>query len=198
MIEQLVSQRSQKVITFPDFVSCLALSKDNTILAVGSATYDTNIYANIHLIDCYTLKITRTLKFHNKGIQSLSFSADGRYLISVGNYRECTIGVWDPSSGQLIASSYTLTNINEVKVKPYTRSGILEFVTVGADQVIQWILTADAKLLNSETFIHPKNTKTVELTTFSFVLVNERDYILLGSSEGILYYPPKTMNSSFL
>ena len=118
-------------------------------------TYNTDIYANINIVDCSTLQIIRTLKFHNKGIQSLVFSPDSRYLISVGNYRECTIGVWDPETGQLIASSYALTNINEVKVKPYVRHGVLEFVTVGADQIIQWIMDADSKLLSSETIIQP-------------------------------------------
>jgi len=186
VIEQLLSQRSQKVITLPDYISCLALSKDNSTLAIGSVTYNTNIYSNIHIFDCYNLKLVRTLKFHNKGVQSLAFSHDGKYLISTGNYRECTVAVWDAASGQLISSSYTLTNINEVKAKPYTRTGVLEFVTVGADQVFQWILTPDAKLLNSESTIHVKNTKAVELTAFGFVLVNERDYILVGSSEGEL------------
>lgn len=167
IIEQLTSERTQKILTLPEYVSCLALSPDTMLLAIGACineclpslilivTYDTNIFANVNIVDCSTLQIIRTLKFHNKGIQSLVFSPDSRYLISIGNYRECTIAVWDPETGQLIASSYTLTNINEAKVKPYTRHGVLEFVTIGADQVIQWILDADSKLLNSETLIQP-------------------------------------------
>lgn len=184
VIEQLTAERNQRLMNFSDLISCLALSKDGTVLAVGSSTYDSGLYASVHLIDCLSFKVIKTLKLHTKGIQSLTFSNDGKYLISIGNYRECTIAVWDVIEGGLVASSYTLTNINEVKIKLNAPGANLHFTTVGGDQIIQWILTNEDKLLHQETFIQPKNSKFIELTALNYVFVNERDYALIGTSEG--------------
>ncbi len=51
-------------------------------------------------------------------------------------FRESTIAIWDFNSGKLMASSYTLDKINDIKVSPRIfQDGIFEFCTVGKDQV---------------------------------------------------------------
>lgn len=44
------------------------------------------------------------------------FSENGKHLVSIGNFKECAVCVWDWPSGKLIASSYTMDKINDVKV----------------------------------------------------------------------------------
>lgn len=125
------------------------------------------MYANIHIFDCATFAILRTLKFHKKGIQGLAFSTDGKYLVSVGNYRENTIAVWNTSTGLLISNSYTLTIINEIRVKPTTKNGLLEFATLGADTITQWVLTDEPKLIRNESFLHTVSTNYQNIRTIN-------------------------------
>lgn len=134
----------------------MALSPDGNSLAVAAACFNSNIEANIHIIDCYSFKLARTLKFHVKGIQYLQFSEIGNYLVSVSNFRESTIAVWDHANGTLISSSYTVNKINGLKIKEKTSPEFqLEFVTAGGDQVILWSLRRDNELIHSEIFVKP-------------------------------------------
>ena len=51
--------------------------------------------ANIYILDCTTFIINKTLSFHTRGIQDLCWAKQGKYLISIGNFRESTVAVWD-------------------------------------------------------------------------------------------------------
>jgi hypothetical protein len=44
------------------------------------------------------------------------FTENSKFLITVGNYRECTVAVWDWQTKQLLASSYTLDKINDIHI----------------------------------------------------------------------------------
>ena len=72
--------------------------------------------ANIYVVDCESYLIVKTLSFHTRGVQKLILSHDGKYLISIGNFRESTVAIWEFSSSKLITSSYTLDKINDIQI----------------------------------------------------------------------------------
>lgn len=74
IVETLSKNRKQKIINLPDFVSCMNLSKDFKFLVVGSASYNDKEISNIYVIDCKTFEIVKTLAFHTRGVQSITFS----------------------------------------------------------------------------------------------------------------------------
>ncbi|MDE0084548.1 MAG: WD40 repeat domain-containing protein [Candidatus Poribacteria bacterium] len=76
-----------------DYISCLAYSPDNKIIASGSHDQ------TIRLWDVKTGKHIRTLTGHQDNITFLSFSPDGSTLISVS--RDMTINFWDITSEEL-------------------------------------------------------------------------------------------------
>ena len=117
------------------------------------ATFNEEFFSNIHIVDCFNYKIIKTLKLHNKGVNYLAFSDDGKYLISAGNHRECVIAIWDYINGKLIESSYSLYNINQIKVKRDSTDYELEFCAVGSDQITHWILARDKKLISTSMYI---------------------------------------------
>ena len=147
IIERIDKDRQQKVINFPDLISVLTLSRDGHKLIIGSSCYNTENTANIYIMDCTSYVVMKTLSFHTRGVQQLTLTNDGKYLISVGNFRESTVAVWDFNSGKLLASSYTLDKINDVKVSSsvYMSDRVFEFSTVGRDQVQFWALVKDFK-----------------------------------------------------
>ena len=145
IIERIDKERQQKVINFPDLISVLTLSRDGHKLVIGSSCQNSEKIASIYVMDCTSYVVIKTLSFHTRGVQQLAFTNDGKYLISIGNFRESTVAVWEFNSGKLLASSYTLDKINDVKVSSscYMSDRTFEFCTVGRDQVQFWALVKD-------------------------------------------------------
>lgn len=116
----------------------MILSKDFKYLVVGSSTRNEKEIATIYVIETSKLQIVNKLNFHTRGVQSLEFNENGKYLVSIGNFRECTVCVWDWPSGKLVTSSYTMDKINDMKIatKCFSYDRIFEFVTVGRDQIL--------------------------------------------------------------
>ncbi|XP_046861004.1 WD repeat-containing protein 90-like [Xenia sp. Carnegie-2017] len=78
------------------------------------------------------------LTYHSYEIVGLHFSRDDRFLISVGDYRECSVVIWGTKDYNVLTSSYTKTPIHDIAWDPYTMN---EFVSVGQDgHVLFWLL----------------------------------------------------------
>jgi WD40 repeat protein len=50
--------------------------------------------------DAQTGQETLTLKGHSGSVRSVSFSPDGKRIVSGGGYRDNTVKVWDAQTGQ--------------------------------------------------------------------------------------------------
>lgn len=193
IVETLSKNRKQKIINLPDFVSCLNLSKDFKFLLVGSASFNDKEISNIYVIDCKTFEIVKTLAFHTRGVQSISFSSNRKYIVSIGNCKECTVAIWEWPSGKLLASSYTLDRINDVKISEivHISENQLEFCTVGRDTIQFWALDKANSLKYYDVFVpkqemarektpDDKNPTTHEMRAPEVTAV---DYILFGSKQ---------------
>ena len=115
------------------------------------------------------------------------FTKDGSYLISVGNFRESTVAVWNFSTGKIITSSYTLDKINDIKISENTFASdrLLEFTTVGRDQIQFWALTTKEKLEYYDVFIEKKkNGDLQEITAHDYLEESSKEFVLAGTSSG--------------
>ena len=112
-----------------------------------------NDTANVYVIGG-DFSIERKLEFHPRGVQGFRLTENGKYLVSIGNFRECTVCVWDFTFGKLKASSYTLDKLNDVAICPAAMDNhLLSFATVGRDQIHFWNYTRDEKLEYYDVFI---------------------------------------------
>jgi WD40 repeat protein len=148
---------------------------------------DADEVANIYVLDCKSFLITKKLSFHTRGVQKMVFTKDGSYLISVGNFRESTVAVWNFNTGKLITSSYTLDKINDIKISENTYSSerLIEFTTVGRDQIQFWALNNNEKLEYYDVFIEKKKTGELhEITAHDYIQESKREFILAGTSSG--------------
>lgn len=46
-------------------------------------------------------------------------SNNSRFLVSIGNFRECTVSLWDLQTGKQKSSSYTLDKLNDLSISPF-------------------------------------------------------------------------------
>jgi WD40 repeat protein len=78
------------------------------------------------------------LTYHAYEVVCLAYSRDDRFLISVGDYRECSVVIWGTKDYNVLTSSYTKSPIHNLSWDPYTMN---EFVSVGQDgNVLFWLL----------------------------------------------------------
>lgn len=102
IIQTLLRENAtQLILEAPTSLTCLALSSNFTYIAAGS-----NIPGStICIYDILSQKLIKNLSFHEKGVKNMSFSSDGRYLLSLGTSEESILVVWEVSSGRVMATS---------------------------------------------------------------------------------------------
>ncbi|XP_037097720.1 echinoderm microtubule-associated protein-like 5 isoform X2 [Syngnathus acus] len=116
-----------------DDILCLAIHPLKDFVATGQVGRD----SCIHIWDPETLKPMSVLKgFHQLGVCSLDFSADGKRLASVGLDDNHTIVLWDWRKGEkLSAMCGSKDKIFVVKINPYLPD---KLITAGVKHMKFW------------------------------------------------------------
>lgn len=89
----------------------MAMTVDGKYLAVGEGCQNSQGGANIYIYDIEKRQKISILPFHQKGIQSMAFSYDNKYLISLGVQGENMLSIFEISSGVVVKNSVILGNI---------------------------------------------------------------------------------------
>ena len=100
------------------------------------------------LISLLQVIFFQVLTHHEHEIVCLAYSRDDRFLVSVGDYRECSVVVWCTRDVVVLASSFARHPVHDIMWDPYTAN---EFCSVGQDgSVLFWLLdeTGDQMTLN--------------------------------------------------
>ena len=84
---------------------------------------------------------------HNKGVQSMDFSRDGRYLLSVGNYQDNFIMIWDLETCKIISKVEKPHIIHSAKWNIFSEIDSPEFITVGKHCIIFWTFEENSNSL---------------------------------------------------
>ncbi|TNM95484.1 hypothetical protein fugu_016567 [Takifugu bimaculatus] len=116
-----------------DDILCLAIHPLKDFVATGQVGRD----SSIHIWDIETLKPMSVLKgFHQLGVCTLDFSADGKRLASVGLDENHTIVLWDWRKGEkLSAMRGSKDKIFVVKINPYLPD---KLITAGVKHMKFW------------------------------------------------------------
>ena len=80
-------------------LSCIAGSVNEKFIAVGEGSTNAQGNAVAYLYNVETKKLQTRLTSHQKGIQSMAFSYDSKYLITLGVQGDDMLAIWDISSG---------------------------------------------------------------------------------------------------
>ncbi|MEQ2255440.1 Echinoderm microtubule-associated protein-like 5, partial [Ilyodon furcidens] len=116
-----------------DDILCLAIHPLKDYVATGQVGRD----SSVHIWDTETLKPMSVLKgFHQLGVCTLDFSADGKRLASVGLDDNHTIVLWDWRKGEkLSAMRGSKDKIFVIKINPYLPD---KLITAGVKHMKFW------------------------------------------------------------
>ncbi|KAK2180206.1 hypothetical protein NP493_453g01010 [Ridgeia piscesae] len=118
-------------------VSTLALQHDSTMLASASGSFGISS-SQICLWCLEDMYCAKVLVHHEFDVVCMAYSRDDRFLVSVGDYRDCTIAVWSTHTYDLLTTTKTSEPVHDLKWDPTTAN---EFASVGDNgTLLFWLL----------------------------------------------------------
>ncbi|XP_071478368.1 WD repeat-containing protein 90-like [Diadema antillarum] len=137
VLEDLDTSSQTHLLGHVEEISTLALQHDAQVLASASGSSGL-ASSQICLWDLQGGICLKTLSYHEHGIVAMEFSRDDRFLVSVGDFRDCSVVVWSTQDYVLLAASRTALPVHQLLWDPYTAN---EFATVGeAGTMLFWLL----------------------------------------------------------
>lgn len=161
-------------------LSCLTVSTDGKLVASAEKTNRISIC----IWDASTCESMKVLPYlHRRGVCSLQFSSDRRFLVSVGQDRDHSIAVWESMSGEWFDGRLRAWNkgdVNPVLFASFCNSDNFFFVSGGRFHIKFWQLEGTS--INS---LYPEYETSVKLGTLLCGVACGRDFIT-GSVSGHL------------
>lgn len=145
--------------------------------------------AIIYLYNVETKKLMSKLTTHTKGIQSMCFSFDNRYLVTLGTQGDDLLVVWDITSGKVLRSAPVGGNtMNQVKMDPFVDQSHLQFVTVGNNASLTLWRLDNQNVLENIPVPVPDRLQNVHFLSVEFTQLLPAPagtyYIVMGASDG--------------
>ncbi|XP_013394584.1 WD repeat-containing protein 62 isoform X1 [Lingula anatina] len=124
-------------------ITCLAFAGDGKHLATGESGHQ----PHVRVWDIEEKVQVAEFHGHKFGLQSVVFSPNLKYLVSVGTQHDMIINVWNWRTNTKVASNKVSSKVNAVG---FSEDGSM-FVTVGNRHVKFWYLDASKSKIKNET-----------------------------------------------
>jgi WD40 repeat protein len=182
VVDDLATRVQRHLLQHVEEVSAIAIQHDGRLAA--SACGPSEVTEGMGQICIWELSsgcCTQSLLYHVGDIGCMAFSENDQMLVSVGNYSDCAIAVWEVGSGELLAASQSDWPVNAVAWDP---SSLSEFVTVGeAGQLNFWMVAGDEErpVLHVHAAAVPEELAGTALTALCF---DGHGRLYVGDSDG--------------
>ncbi|XP_072042911.1 WD repeat-containing protein 90-like [Amphiura filiformis] len=202
VLEDLQTGTQRHLMGHIEEISTLALQHDAQVLASASGSHGLTS-SQICLWDIQGGMCKKVLSYHEHDVVCLTYSRDDRFLVSVGDYRDCTLVVWSTDDYTILAASKTASPIHHVAWDPYTPN---EFASVGErGTVLFWLLdeTQARYSLNvheasvPEELLQPKHNFDGEIS-FTYLQYGGDSVLYAGTNTGVLSAWDTRHNSCFM
>ncbi|XP_071943850.1 WD repeat-containing protein 90-like [Antedon mediterranea] len=202
ILEDLNTGSQRHLIGHVSEISTLALQNDSQLLASASGASGLTS-SQICLWDVQGAVCKKVLSYHEYDIVCLAFSRDDRFLLSVGDYRERAIVIWNMMDYSVITASKTALPVHAVQWDPYATN---EFATVGEKStMLFWLLdeTQERYNLNVHEATIPEELLTSRQKVHSDVSLTSLHYggdsvLFVGTSTGVLSAWDTRHNTCFM
>ncbi|XP_046861047.1 WD repeat-containing protein 90-like [Xenia sp. Carnegie-2017] len=202
IIEDLHDGKQKHLMQHFEEISTIAVQHDVQVLASASGSSKT-VASCICIWDIASGDYKKMLTYHSYEIVGLHFSRDDRFLISVGDYRECSVVIWGTKDYNVLTSSYTKTPIHDIAWDTYTMN---EFVSVGQDgHVLFWLLeesrgsfnlnVCEGKVPEDLLYTSKQNDSMVHFTSVRYAGDN---VLYVGNNAGIISAWDTRQNKCFM
>ena len=203
VIEFLENERKQKIIEdSQDELSCLIMSKDGKFLVstVGCASREE--YAPIFVYETFGFTLKKKLNFHFKGIQHISISPNGKYMVSLGTLEEKSICTWN-------FTNLTVIDSKSVKYNPFCviceprQDFNLYFITAAQFVLSFWKINENYKLEGYHINFGDLAKKRLPGEYITALALSpyfnqiKTSYVLLGTNKGNLMIVDKESKTIF-
>lgn len=182
VLEDLDSSTQTHLLGHLEEISVLALQNDTQVLASASSANGL-VSSQICLWDLQGAICRKTLSYHEHGIVGLAYSRDDRFLVSVGDYRDCSIVVWSTHDYSLLAASKTALPVHSLLWDPYTSN---EFTSVGEKgTILFWLLDESQGRVNLN--VHEAQVPQELMDGRSMILGDVAFTSLVYGGDNVLY-----------
>ncbi|XP_064636675.1 WD repeat-containing protein 90-like [Lineus longissimus] len=203
VVEDLNKGTQRHLLGHVEEVSCMAVQHDCQLLASASGAQGlTN--SQICVWDLENMVCKKVLSHHEYDVVCLDYARDDRFLVSAGDYRECSVVVWSTYTYTILTATKATLPIHSIKWDPYTMN---EFASVGENgAVLFWLLDEgagpDSATLNVHEADVPEEilkTRTFGvLATFTCLEYAGDNILYIGSSEGKVSAWDTRQNTCFM
>ncbi|XP_055662481.1 WD repeat-containing protein 90 isoform X3 [Falco peregrinus] len=146
VVEDLHSGSQNHWLGHAEEISTLAVSHDGQVLASASGQTNGDSHCQICIWNIQDGVCTANLFHHETQVQAMAFSRDDRFLITLGDYSDQTIALWNTYTYELVLSTCISEPVHDVAFSPLSHR---ELACVGKAAVMFWLLEeqgADVKL----------------------------------------------------
>ncbi|XP_035694518.1 WD repeat-containing protein 90-like [Branchiostoma floridae] len=182
ILEDLNSGEQKHLTGHVEEVSTLALQNDCQVLVSASGSRGL-VKSQVCVWDLQKNTCRQVLHYHQHDIVCLAYSRDDRFLVTVGDYRECTIALWSTFDYSLLTATKTSLPIHDLGWDPFNAN---EFTSIGqAGSIFFWLVdeTNNKTVLN----VHEADVPKEILQPLSVVPTPVDFTALCYSADNILY-----------
>eukprot|EP00038_Savillea_parva_P023512 m.41267 g.41267 ORF g.41267 m.41267 type:complete len:608 (-) comp6109_c0_seq1:190-2013(-) len=137
VVEGIAGKRKQSFLQgHSGNVTCLAVSKSGRYVASGEeSAFD----ATVILWDFEERKVLKKLTLHKNLVTSIAFSANDKYLVSLGGEADGTLTIWDIKSGKPLFNKQTSNGRGGIATcLAFANTSDHTFVTGGSNTLRVW------------------------------------------------------------
>ncbi|XP_075624119.1 WD repeat-containing protein 90 isoform X1 [Balearica regulorum gibbericeps] len=167
VVEDLHSGLQNHWLGHAEEISTLALSHDAQVLASASGKRNGDSHCQICIWNIQDGVCTANLFHHETQVQAMAFSRDDRFLVTLGDYSDQTIALWNTYTYELMSSTCILEPVHDVAFSPRSHR---ELACVGKGGMTFWLLEQQGADVNLK--VHqapaPDVLGPVELTSICY------------------------------
>ncbi|XP_064886977.1 WD repeat-containing protein 90 isoform X1 [Columba livia] len=167
VVEDLHSGSQNHWLGHAEEISTLAVSHDAQVLASASGNRNEDSHCQICIWNIQDGVCTANLFHHKTQVQAMAFSRDDRFLVTLGDYSDRTIALWNTYTYELMSSTCISEPVHDVAFSPFSHR---ELACVGKGAIMFWLLEQQGTDVNLR--VHrapaPAVLGPVELTSLCY------------------------------
>ncbi|XP_043935318.1 WD repeat-containing protein 90 [Protopterus annectens] len=180
VVEDLHSGSQKHWLGHTEEISTLAVSNDALVLASASASDSGGSSSQIFIWNVTDGSYKKIFSHHKEDIQAMAFSRDDRFFVTAGDYRDCTIALWNTRNYELLTMTRLTNPVHDVAFNPASHG---EFACVGTGPMMFWMTEEENS--NFHLKVHsapvPNELGPVELTSLCY---NTNSILYTGTNTG--------------